>query len=163
MWRYIVRRLLQTIPVVLGATLLIYALVFLQPGDPIVALFGEKPVSEAARAELEAQYNLDKPFLIQWLLFLKGALVGDFGVSYSGQPVSDLIGRSLPVTFQLSLMALVIEAILGVIAGFYAGLRRGKIFDSTMLVVSLIVIAIPIFVLGRSEERRVGKEWVSWP
>ncbi|NLZ97855.1 MAG: ABC transporter permease, partial [Micrococcus sp.] len=56
MWRYIVRRLLQTIPVILGATLLIYALVFLQPGDPIVALFGEKPVSDAVRAELEAQY-----------------------------------------------------------------------------------------------------------
>jgi len=148
MWRYIVRRLLQTIPVVLGATLLIYALVFLQPGDPIVALFGEKPVSEAARAELEAQYNLDQPFLIQWLLFLKGALVGDFGTSYSGQPVADLIARSLPVTFQLAFMAMIIEAILGVAAGFYAGLRRGGIFDSTMLVVSLIVIAIPIFVLG---------------
>src|SRR5699024_465052 len=148
MWRYIVRRLLQTIPVILGSTLLIYALVFLQPGDPIVALFGEKPVSDAVRAELEAQYNLDQPFLIQWLLFLKGALVGDFGVSYSGQPVSELIGRTLPVTFQLAFMAMIIEAILGVIAGFYAGMRRGKIFDSTMLVVSLIVIAIPIFVLG---------------
>ncbi len=148
MWRYIVRRLLQTIPVVLGSTLLIYALVFLQPGDPIVALFGEKPVSEAARAQLEAQYNLDQPFLIQWLLFLKGALVGDFGISYSGQPVADLIARTLPVTFQLAFMAMIIEAILGVIAGFYAGIRRGKIFDSTMLIVSLIVIAIPIFVLG---------------
>lgn len=148
MWRYIVRRLLQTIPVILGSTLLIYALVFLQPGDPIVALFGEKPVSEAARLQLEAQYNLDKPFLIQWLLFLKDALMGDFGTSYSGQPVSELIRRTLPVTFQLAFMAMIIEAILGVIAGFYAGLRRGKIFDSTMLVVSLVVIAIPIFVLG---------------
>lgn len=148
MWRYIVRRLLQTIPVILGSTLLIYALVFLQPGDPIVALFGEKPVSEAARAQLEAQYNLDKPFLIQWLLFLKGVLVGDFGTSFSGQPVSDLIGRTLPVTFQLAFMAMIIEAILGIAAGFYAGMRRGKIFDSTMLVVSLVVIAIPIFVLG---------------
>lgn len=148
MWRYIVRRLLQTIPVILGSTLLIYALVFLQPGDPIVALFGEKPVSDAVRAELEAQYNLDQPFLIQWLLFLKGALVGDLGTSYSGQPVSELIGRALPVTFQLAFMAMIIEGILGVIAGFYAGLRRGRIFDSTMLVVSLVVIAIPIFVLG---------------
>src|SRR5690625_6028360 len=148
MWRYIVRRLPQTIPVILRSTLLIYALVFLQPGDPIVALFGEKPVSEAARLQLEAQYNLDKPFLIQWLLFLKDALMGDFGTSYSGQPVSELIRRTLPVTFQLAFMAMIIEAILGVIAGFYAGLRRGKIFDSTMLVVSLVVIAIPIFVLG---------------
>src|SRR5690625_7805565 len=125
MWRYIVRRLLQTIPVVLGATLLIYALVFLQPGDPIVALFGEKPVSEAARAELEAQYNLDQPLLIQWLLFLRGALVGDFGTSYSGQPVADLIARSLPVTFQLAFMAMFIHAILAVSAVLIAGLARG--------------------------------------
>ena len=66
MWRYIVRRLLQTIPVILGPHT-IYALVFLQPGDLIVALL--KPVSEAARAQLEAQYNLDKPFIVQWLLF----------------------------------------------------------------------------------------------
>lgn len=148
MWGYIARRLLQTIPVVLGATLLIYAMVFLQPGDPIIALFGEKPVSDSARAQIEAQYHLDKPFIVQWLLFLKGAIVGDFGMSYSGQPVSSMIARALPVTFLLAFMALGIEAILGIIAGFYAGLRRGKIFDSTMLVVSLIVIAIPIFVLG---------------
>lgn len=163
MWRYIVRRLLQTIPVILGSTLLIYALVFLQPGDPIVALFGEKPVSDSVREQLEAQYNLDQPFLIQWLLFLKGALVGDFGIAYSGQPVADLIARSLPVTFQLSFMALIIEAILGVIAGFYAGLRRGKIFDSTMLVVSLIVIAIPIFVLGFTAQLIFGIQlnWVA--
>lgn len=162
MWRYILRRLLQTIPVILGSTLLIYALVFLQPGDPIVALFGEKPVSEAARAQLEAQYNLDQPFLIQWLLFLKGALVGDLGTSFSGQPVSDLISRTLPVTFQLAFMAMIIEAVLGIIAGFYAGLRRGKIFDSTMLVVSLVVIAIPIFVLGFALQLIFGVElqWV---
>src|SRR5690625_2605694 len=161
-WGYIARRLLQTIPVVLGATLLIYAMVFLQPGDPIVALFGEKPVSETARAQIEAQYHLDQPFIIQWLLFLKDAMVGDFGLSYSGQPVSDLIARALPVTFQLAFMALVIEAVLGVIAGFYAGLRRGKIFDSTMLVVSLVVIAIPIFVLGFTMQLVFGVQlgWV---
>ncbi|MFD1860968.1 ABC transporter permease [Aeromicrobium camelliae] len=148
MWWYVGKRLLQAIPVVLGATLLIYAMVFLQPGDPILALFGEKPVSESVKAQLEAQYNLDQPFIVQWLLFLGGALTGDFGLSYSGQPVADLIGRAFPVTLKLALMALVIEAVLGIIAGFYAGLRRGKLFDSTMLVVSLLVIAVPIFVLG---------------
>ena len=148
MWWYVGKRLLQAIPVVLGATLLIYAMVFLQPGDPITALFGEKPVSETARANLEAQYNLDKPFLVQWLLFLGGALTGDLGTSYSGQPVADLIGRTFPVTVKLALMALIIEAVLGIIAGFWAGRRRGKIFDSTMLVVSLLVIAVPIFVFG---------------
>jgi oligopeptide transport system permease protein len=145
---YIARRVLQTIPVVLGATLLIYALVFLRPGDPIVALFGDKPVSEAVRAQIEAQYNFDKPFLVQWLLFLKGALTLDLGTSFSGQPVIDLIARAFPVTIKLAFMALIIESVLGIAAGFYAGIKRGKLFDSTMLVVSLLVIAVPIFVFG---------------
>src|SRR5699024_4036939 len=72
----------------------------------------------------------------------------DVVTSYTGLPVADLFARSLPFTVLLAFMAMIIEAILGVIAGFYAGLRRGGIFDSTMLVVSLVVIAIPIFVLG---------------
>lgn len=145
---YVLRRILQAIPVILGATLLIYALVFLRPGDPIVALFGDKPVSDAVRQQLEEQYNFDKPFLVQWLLFLKGALTLDLGTSFSGQPVIDLIARAFPVTLKLAFMALIIEAVLGIAAGFYAGLKRGKLFDSTMLVVSLVVIAVPIFVLG---------------
>jgi len=148
MWWYVGRRALQAIPVLLGSTLLIYSLVFLQPGDPILALFGEKPVSDAVRDQIAAQYNLDRPFLVQWLLYLQGAVTGDFGVAYSGQPVSELVGQAFPVTIKLAVMALVIEAVLGVAAGFYAGLRKGKIFDSTMLVVSLLVIAVPIFVFG---------------
>ncbi|MET1133161.1 MAG: ABC transporter permease, partial [Aeromicrobium sp.] len=148
MWWYIGRRILQAIPVLLGSTLLIYAMVFAMPGDPIVALFGEKPVSDAVREQIEQQYNLDKPFLVQWLLFLGNAIQGDLGVSFSGRPVSELIAETLPVTFKLALMALVIEAVLGIAAGFYAGLKRGKLFDSTMLVASLLVIAVPIFVFG---------------
>lgn len=148
MWWYIGRRVLQAIPVVLGATFLIYAMVFLQPGDPVKALFGDKPINEAVKASIEAQYNLDDPFLIQWLKYLGNALTGDFGMTFSGRPVSEVIAEAFPVTFKLALMALVIEAVLGIAAGFYAGLRRGKIFDSTMLVVSLLVIAVPIFVFG---------------
>ena len=148
MWWYVGKRLLQAIPVILGATFLIYAMVFLRPGDPILALFGDKPVSESVRAQLEQQYNFDKPFLVQWLLFLKGAVTLDFGTAFSGQPVIDLVQRAFPTTIKLAFMALVIEAVLGVAAGFYAGMRRGKIFDSTMLVVSLLVIAVPIFVFG---------------
>ena len=148
MWWYIGRRALQAIPVVLGATLLIYAMVFLQPGDPIKALFGEKPVNETIRASIAAQYNLDDPFLLQWLKFLGNAVTGDFGLTYAQQPVSQVIGDAFPVTLKLAVMALIIESVLGVAAGFYAGLRKGKLFDSTMLVVSLLVIAVPIFVFG---------------
>ena len=145
---YVGRRALQAVPVLLGATLLIYGLVFLQPGDPIVGLFGEKPVSDAVRNQIADQYNLNDPFLWQWLQYLGNALTGDFGLSYSGRPVSELVGDAFPVTVKLAVMALIIESVLGIAAGLYAGLRRGKIFDSTMLVVSLLVIAVPIFVFG---------------
>ena len=148
MWWYVGKRVLQAIPVVLGATLLIYAMLFLRPGDPIAGLFGERQVSDAVRAQLEQQYNLDQPFIVQWLLFLKGALPLDFGTSFTGRPVIDLVAEAFPVTIRLALLALLIETILGIAAGFYAGLRKGKIFDSTMLVVSLLVIAGPIFVFG---------------
>ncbi len=159
MWWYIVKRVLQTIPVVLGATFIIYALVFLRPGDPIVGLFGDKPVSEATRVALEAQYNLDKPFLVQWLLYLKDALVFDFGTSYSGRSVNDLLASAFPTTIKLALMALFIELVLGVLAGTIAGLRKGKLFDSTMLVASLLVIAVPIFVFGFVMQLFFGVKW----
>jgi oligopeptide transport system permease protein len=148
MWWYVGRRLLQAVPVLLGSTLIIYAMVFGMPGDPIIALFGEKPVSPAVHDQLTAQFNLDKPFFVQWLLFLGGALHGDLGMSFSGRPVSELIGEAFPVTFKLAIMALLIEAVLGILTGFYAGMKRGGIFDSTMLVASLVVIAVPIFVFG---------------
>ncbi|MGH1565814.1 ABC transporter permease [Mumia sp. DW29H23] len=148
MWWYAARRILQTIPVILGSTLLIYALVFLRPGDPIRAIFGDKPVSDAVIEQVRAQYNFDQPFLVQWLLFLKGAITLDFGQSFTGRDVSDLVAEAFPVTIKLALMALVIEAVLGIIAGTIAGLRKGKLFDSTMLVTSLLVIAVPIFVFG---------------
>jgi len=147
-WWYIGKRLLQAVPVILGATFIIYALVFLRPGDPITGLFGDKPVSEEVKAQIESQYHLDKPFLVQWLYFLKGALTLDFGQSYTGQPVIDLIERAFPTTLLLAFMALIIEMVLGVVAGTIAGLRRGRLFDSTMLVASLVLIAIPIFVFG---------------
>lgn len=159
---YIGRRLLQMIPVILGATLLIYGLVFLRPGDPIGALFGDKPVNPAVVAQLRKQYHLDQPFLVQWLLFLKGALTFDFGVTLTGREVIDVIKDAFPVTLRLASMAFVFEAVLGVLAGTIAGLRKGKLFDSTMLIVSLFLIAVPIFVFGFVMQFVVGVKlgWV---
>ena len=96
MGKYLLRRILQMIPVVLGTTLLVYALVFALPGDPVKAMFGDKPVNEAVAAQIRAEYNLDKPFIVQYLLFLKNALTFDFGKTFSGQLVIDVIGRAFP-------------------------------------------------------------------
>ncbi|WP_432484830.1 ABC transporter permease [Kineococcus esterisolvens] len=156
---YIGRRLLQMVPVFFGATLLIYALVFLLPGDPILALFGERPASPTAIAALREQYNLDEPFIVQYLLFIKGIFTLDFGQSFSGRPVIDQLADAFPVTIKLALIALAIEAVLGIAFGFLAGLRRGGVFDSTVLFLSLVVIGIPVFVLGFTAQYLFGVKW----
>ena len=145
---YVGRRLLQMVPVFFGATLLVYALVFLLPGDPIRALFGDRPYNPAVAAQLRSQYHLDRPFIVQYLIYVKGIFTFDFGQSFSGRPVTEVMADAFPVTIKLALMALVFESVLGIASGLVAGLRRGGVFDSTVLLVSLIVIAVPIFVIG---------------
>jgi oligopeptide transport system permease protein len=156
---YIGRRLLQMIPVFIGATLLIYAMVFLIPGDPIQALAGDKPLSPAVADQLRERYHLDRPFVVQYLLYLKGIFTLDFGTSFSGQPVRDVLARAFPVTIRLALMAIVIEAAFGIFFGVIAGLRKGKAFDATLLVLSLFIIAVPVFVIGFLAQFFLGVRW----
>ena len=148
MLRYIGRRLLQTIPVFFGATFLIFAMVYLMPGDPVAALGGDRGLSEAAAAQIRAQYNLDKPFWMQYLLYLKGVFTLDFGTAFNGQKVTSIMATAFPTTAKLALYALAIETVLGIGLGVVAGMRRGKWFDSTILVLSLLLISVPTFVLG---------------
>ena len=159
MGKYLLRRILQMIPVVLGTTLLVYALVFALPGDPVKAMFGDKPVNEAVAAQIRAEYNLDKPFIIQYLLFLKNALTLDFGKTFSGQLVIDQIGRAFPITIKLALMAFVFEAIFGVIFGVISGLKKGKWCDTVILIFSLLLISVPTFVTGFLAQYFLGVKW----
>jgi oligopeptide transport system permease protein len=145
---YIGRRLLVMIPVFFGATLLIYAMVFLLPGDPIAVLGGDRALSPAVAAQLRQQYHLDDPFWMQYLKYLQGIARGDLGQSFSGLPVSEVMAQAFPVTIRLALIALAVEAVLGVGFGVVAGLRRGGVFDAGVLLASLVIIAVPIFVLG---------------
>lgn len=145
---YIGRRLLQLIPVFFGATFLIYLMVFALPGDPIAALFGGKTPPPAVIEALRAQYNLDKPFIVQYLIWVGGVFTGDFGIAYNGQAVSDIMARAFPLTAKLAVLALFFEAIIGITVGLVAGLRKGGVFDTVSLVVSLLLISVPTFVVG---------------
>ncbi|RFA19995.1 ABC transporter permease [Subtercola boreus] len=145
---YILRRLLQAIPVFIGTTFLIYFMVFALPGDPIIALFGDKTPNPAVVAQLRAQYHLDQPFVVQYLIYMGGIFRGDFGISFSGQPVTEILARTFPVTLRLAVIALLIETIAGILVGMVAGLRKGKLFDGTTLAISLILISLPVFVIA---------------
>ncbi|WP_182050165.1 ABC transporter permease [Changpingibacter yushuensis] len=159
MLRYVGRRLLQTIPVFFGATFLIFAMVYLLPGDPVAALGGERGVTEAVRQRIEQEYNLDKPFVLQYLLYIKGVFTLDFGTTFSGRAVSDVISHAFPITLRLALMAIIIEAVLGILIGVIAGVRKGGIIDSSALVLSLVFISVPIFVMGFLMQYFVGVKW----
>jgi oligopeptide transport system permease protein len=145
---YILRRIAVMVPVFFGATLLIYGMVFLLPGDPLAALGGDRPLSPAVAAQLRAQYHLDEPFWLQYLHYLGGIAHGDLGRAYSGLEVKDVLGQAFPVTIRLALIALAVETLLGVGFGVIAGLRQGGVFDATVLITSLLVIAVPVFVLA---------------
>lgn len=156
---YIGRRLLQLIPVFFGATLLIYLMVFAMPGDPIAALYGDRPPAPEVIEQIRQQYNLDKPVIVQYVLWIGGLFTGDLGTTYSGRPVLDELIRAFPITARLAVLALLFEAVVGITVGLIAGLRKGGIFDNVSLIVSLVLISIPTFVLGFLAQYLLGIKW----
>ena len=148
MYRYIVRRLLQMIPVFFGSTLLIFLMVHALPGDPVAALFGSRGADPAVVAQINKQFHLDEPLWAQYLYYIQGIFTLDFGTSFSGQPVLDMMKQAFPVTIKLALVAFAFEILIGIPLGLIAGLRRGRFFDGSTLLATLVVISIPIFVIG---------------
>jgi oligopeptide transport system permease protein len=147
MGRYVVRRLLQLIPVFFGATLLMYFLMF-SLGDPLQNLSAGKQKNPAYEAYLTEQFHLNDPFIVQYLKYIGGVLTGDFGTTFAGKPVSEIFIERFPVTLTLGLTAFVIEIILGISLGIVAARQKGRWSDKTLLALTLVVISIPVFVLG---------------
>lgn len=145
---YWVRRLLIVVPVLLGTTFVIFAMVFALPGDPIRRLAGSHRISESTYQELRHHYHLDEPLLIQYVEYVKGLVHGDLGETFRGQSVSSIIAQRFPVTLRLTLGAFAVEVVLGLAAAFVAALRRGTFLDNLILVTTLLLITIPAFVLG---------------
>jgi len=148
MFWYIVRRVLQGIPVFFGSTLLIFAMVFAMPGNPILRMFGDRTPNPAQVEALEAAYHLDQPFIVRYFLYLGDVVQGNLGTTFAGQSVNEILARTVPTTIRLALLAVVIQLFVGITAGLISGLRKGSIFDSSALVVSLILISMPVFVLA---------------
>jgi oligopeptide transport system permease protein len=147
MGKYIVRRLLQMIPVIIGVTFIIFVAVYAL-GDPTVGRCGERACPEGYIAKFRAEHNLDQPLIIQYALYLGNLVQGDLGTNFFGNSVAEELLARWPVTLKLGLMALGFEIIIGITAGVLAGIRRGHFVDSLVTVSTLFVIAIPVFVLG---------------
>jgi peptide/nickel transport system permease protein len=148
MLRYVVRRLMLLVPILLGVSILIFFWVHALPGNPASALLGERATPQLVK-QYKERYGLDKPMPVQYWEYLKVTLHGDLGVSIvTRQTVVSEIKRRFPATVELALGAMIFAVTLGIPLGFFAAKRYGGVFDHLSLVGSLIGISIPIFVLA---------------
>jgi peptide/nickel transport system permease protein len=145
---YILRRLSMLLPVLLGATFMVFAIADATPGDPVVLILGNNATPERV-AELRAQLGLDAPFLTRYLRYVWNAARGDLGRSLRGKrPVLDEILARFPSTLQLTVSAMFIAILAGVSAGVLAATAKTKLFDGALMVVALIGLSIPSFWLA---------------
>ncbi|WP_059013635.1 ABC transporter permease [Streptomyces specialis] len=160
MGRYVVRRLLQMIPVFIGSTFIIFMMMYALPGDPVRALGGERAPDEAQMNALRADLGLDEPILQQYWNYLTGLFQGDFGTQIaSRREVIDVISEALPATIRLTLLAFVITAVVGIAMGLIAGLRAGGKTDAGILFFTLLLISVPVFVIGYLYQTYFGVKW----
>ncbi|MEO3775896.1 ABC transporter permease [Micromonospora sp. B11E3] len=159
MGRYLLRRLLQLVPVFIGTTFLIYWLVWSVPGDPFAGKCGDRRCPDVYINMMTEKYQLDQPIWVQYATYMKNLFQGDFGTTFNNREVSDIIATAYPNTLKLAVVALSIEAIIGLTAGVLTGLRRNGFLDNLVLVSSLFLIALPVFVVGFVLQWLFGVTW----
>jgi peptide/nickel transport system permease protein len=146
--RFVARRLLLLVPILLGLSILLFVWIRALPGGPADALLGER-ITPEAREEIERQYGLDRPIWEQYLKYLQTLAQGDLGTSItSRRPVTEEIERRFPATIELAVAAMIFATALGLPLGFFAAKRYGSAVDHGSLVASLIGISIPVFFLA---------------
>jgi peptide/nickel transport system permease protein len=147
-WVYAARRLALAVPLLLGMSLLVFGLMRLIPGDPAVVVLGYKATPESVRA-LRQAFHLDESLPTQYLRWLGGVLRGDFGLDFrQNEPIGQMIVDRLPVTIELTLLATLCAALIGVPLGLLGGGRRGGAADRASLAIGLVGVSIPDFWLG---------------
>ncbi|MBK1636490.1 ABC transporter permease [Rhodovulum adriaticum] len=148
MWAYVIRRLGESLLILLGISLVTFALLYLVPADPARQIAGRSATAETV-ANIRAQLGLDQPFHIQYLRYLGNLLQGDLGRSYLQRTeVSELIAARMPATLLLMLAAIVVELIIGLTIGAVAALKRNSAVDQSLMVFSFVTISAPQFVVG---------------
>ena len=145
---YITKRILMLIPVLLGASILVFSLIHLAPGDPARTIAGEH-ASIQTLERIREKYGLDKPLTIQYLIWLKQALQGDFGRSIvSNEFVSKEIWDRFPNTVELTILSMIIAMTVGILAGIVSASRQYSILDYSFMSIALFGVSMPVFWLG---------------
>ncbi|MDQ3880604.1 MAG: ABC transporter permease [Chloroflexota bacterium] len=148
MIQFIVRRLLLSVPVLLGVVFIVFALARVIPGDPCRATLGERATEAVCNAFIH-RYGLDQPIPVQFLLYLRQVVGGDLGDSIRfGRPVAHILIERLPVTVELTLYALIFATIVGVTLGLLSAQRRNSAVDVATMVGANLGVSTPVFVLG---------------
>lgn len=148
MTRYVIRRLLNLIPVLIGVSIIVFSTIHLAPGDPVFLMAGEG-ATEETRQLIRAQYGLDQPLHIQYFRWISGAIQGDFGTSIrQRQPVANLIMGRLPASIELALVSIILGTIIAIPLGILGAVKHKSLFDGGSMVVALAGISIPNFWLG---------------
>jgi peptide/nickel transport system permease protein len=145
---YIIKRLLQIIPVILGVTIIAFGLIHLAPGDPARTMLGQH-ATETEINEIRVKYGLDKPLYVQYLLCLRDLLQGDLGRSIlTHEQVTTEIAARFPNTIELAIAAMIFAIIIGGLAGIISATKQYSITDYTVMGVALFGISMPVFWLG---------------
>ena len=148
MTRFLVRRLLLTIPVLLGVATLVFSLIHLVPGDPVQSMLGESASPEDI-AEMRGRLGLDRPLYAQYVSFLKGIATGNLGTSLrTNQPVTSSIAERLPATFELAFAAMFVATLIAIPLGIVAAVGAGTHVDHAATTMALLGISVPNFWLG---------------
>ena len=146
MLKFIIKRVLQLIPILLAASILIFAMVRITPSDPIASMTKGKKISEETRAALEEKYYLNKSLPEQYFIWITNALRGNLGDSFQyKQSVNSLLAGRLPTTLQLVLMSAILALVLAIPIGVISAVKMNTIVDRTLSILTLIFVASPVF------------------
>jgi ABC-type dipeptide/oligopeptide/nickel transport system permease component len=148
MSRFLFRRLLLTLPVLFGVATLVFSLIHLVPGDPVQAMLGESASQEDV-AQLRSRLGLDRPIYVQYVNFMRNAVVGNLGTSLrTNQPVSKVITERMPATFELAGAAMIVALVIAIPLGVLAAVRAGTPIDHSATTLALVGMSMPTFWLG---------------
>jgi len=145
---YIVRRLLLAIPVLVGVSIVVFAMIRLIPGCPALAIAGPHAKPDFVEA-IREEFGLDKPIHVQYFVFMGRVFRGDLGISIrTRRPVATEIGRKFPNTVELAVASMAIASLIGIVAGIISATKRNSIYDNASMVAAMFGVSVPAFWFG---------------